>query len=88
MYETGWENGSIGMEESHLDEKPPNWISMMDVDAPIAAAGIEKRILPEHTDRFLSEVIQPDHGRGVFEIATHQGKVLSAVVQAPRWRWD
>ncbi len=48
----------------------------IDANAPIAAAGIVERLLPKHTDDFSFKVIPPENGRDVFEIITHDGKVI------------
>ena len=56
--------------------QPETWKGSFDVNAPVAAAGLVKRLLPKHSERFSFEVIQPDNGRDVFEITTHEGKVI------------
>ena len=76
VYETMWQDGSTGREDLIPDEKPGKGKSMIDAGASSAAAGLVKRILPEHADRFLFEVIQPENGRDVFEIVTYEGKVI------------
>jgi len=57
-------------------EKPLTYEDSINVNAPIAAAALVKRLLPKHTDKFSFEVIQPDNGHDVFEIITHDGKVI------------
>ena len=43
------------------------WKGDFDANAPTAAAGLVKRLLPKHSDRFSFEVIAPDNGRDVFD---------------------
>lgn len=45
-------------------------------NAPVAAAALVKRLLPEHTDKFVFELIKPSDGSDVFEIVTLDGKIV------------
>ncbi len=59
-----------------LDREPVTWKGKIDKNAPVAAAGLVKRLLPKHADKFSFEVIQSDNGSDVFELETKNGKVI------------
>jgi len=52
------------------------WKGKVDQNAPAAAAGLVKRLLPEYSDQFSFEVIKPYNGCDVFELETKRGKVI------------
>jgi alpha-N-acetylglucosaminidase len=46
------------------------------VSAPIAAQALVARVLPEHADRFVCEVIPQEDGKDVFEFENRDGKIV------------
>lgn len=78
-----WKLGfeSIPFKEVGLHVDPfrtalPERISLTDPDASQAAVALLGRLLPNHIDRFTFLVIPPETGRDVFEIETHDSKVV------------
>ena len=43
-----------------------------------AAAGLLKRLLPDHTDSFIFQYIPPENGRDVFQLESRDGKIVIA----------
>ena len=74
--ETIRHNVSMQPENSTQDATSATWKGRIDVNAAIAAAGLTNRLIPKHSDRFSFEIIQPDNGLDVFEISTHEGKII------------
>ena len=74
-----------------LDQKPVSWKGEQQAEAPQAARALLGRILPHHTEKFAFEVIPSALGRDVFEIETHDAKVVirgnSGVVMAMGLNW-
>lgn len=59
-----------------IDRKPERWQGTKDADAAKAAGQLLARLLPDHVNHFVFQVIGPEAGRDVFEIETRNGKVV------------
>lgn len=59
-----------------LDATPARWQGKIDPDAPQAARELLSRLLKDHADHFVFEVIPPEAGRDVFEVETQEGRVI------------
>jgi alpha-N-acetylglucosaminidase len=59
-----------------LDGESLSWPGRQDSAAPVAAQALVKRLLPQHANRFVFEVIPPVSGRDVFELENREGTVV------------
>lgn len=74
-----------------LDKEPIHWQGRRDSKAPNSAGELLKRLLPEYSDRFAFEVIEPVYGRDVFEIESSNGIIVirgnNGVAMAMGLKW-
>jgi alpha-N-acetylglucosaminidase len=82
---------AMGVNYRPLEGESLSWPGRQDPAAPAAAQALVKRLLPQHADRFVFEVIPPVSGRDVFEIESRdnatviRGNTAGAMATGLNW---